>query len=89
MRRPTVDYDADEIILDFIQLSAGSGSQEIMIGCEILFAAGLASRNLILTGRLLTLQFAATPTLASRLQLLKDGNRPRRFRRASLARTRS
>jgi hypothetical protein len=41
-----------------------------MIGCEILFAAGLASRELVLVKRELTLKFEATPALASRLKLL-------------------
>ena len=75
MRKPYVDYNADETIVDFIQLSAGHGSQETMIGCEILFAAGLASRDVLVTKYELTLQFTATPALASRLQLLKNATK--------------
>jgi hypothetical protein len=71
MQLPCVKYQADDIIIDFIHRAAGRGSQDVMIGCEILFAAGLASRELILIQRQLTMKFEATPPLASRLELLK------------------
>jgi hypothetical protein len=70
MRKPDVEYQADDIIIGFVRHAAGSGTQEVMIGCEILFAAGLASRDLILVERELTMKFEATPALATRLEHL-------------------
>lgn len=70
MRKPDVEYQADESVLGLIRLATGSSSQDVIIGCEVLFAAGLASRELILIKRKLTLKFRGTPALASRLEQL-------------------
>ncbi len=70
MQKPYVEYDADEVIENFISEAAGTGTQEFMIGCEVLFAAGLVARDLALVGRKLTMKFQATPVLKQRLDLL-------------------
>lgn len=70
MRKPYVEYQADDVTIDFIRHVAGSGSQELMIGCEVLLAAGLVSRELTLIGRDLTMKFIATSTLANCLERL-------------------
>lgn len=70
MRKPDVKYQADELVLGLIRLATGFSSQDIIIGCEVLFAAGLASRELSLIERKLTLKFHGTPVLASRLEQL-------------------
>ena len=72
MQKPYVEYNYDEIVLDFIQIVAGTSAQDLMIGCELLFGAGLATRELALVGRKLTVKFTATPDLEKRYDLLTD-----------------
>lgn len=74
MRKPYLKYQADKVITDLVHRAAGSGSQELMIGCEILFSAGLASRELTLVGRGLTMEFQATPALSTCLDLTAAPN---------------
>lgn len=77
MRKPDVYYQTDDVINSFILNAVGSGSQDVMIGCEILFAAGLASRDLVLVERELTMTFKATPALASCLERLTAPDKKR------------
>jgi hypothetical protein len=65
MRKPDVYYQPDDVINSFIRNAVGSESQDVMIGCENRFAAGLASRDLVLVKRELTMKFEATPALTS------------------------
>ena len=67
MRKPEVMYDPDESIKEFIRGVVGSSTQHIMIGSEILFSAGLASREVTLLNGRLTIHFCASPALKSRL----------------------
>jgi hypothetical protein len=55
MRTPTVTFSPDDTIKEFIRKVVGSSTQDMMIGSEILFAAGLASRELSLFGGLVPL----------------------------------
>ena len=71
MQKPYVNYDPDETIKEFIGKVVGSSTQDIMIGSEILFGTGLASRELTLSDGTLTINFRASPALKSRLESLQ------------------
>ena len=71
MRKPNVKYNPDETITKFIREVVGDTEQDYMIGSEILFGTGLASRELILLDGRLTIHFRASPALNSRLEILQ------------------
>jgi hypothetical protein len=71
MRKPDVTYNPDETIKKFIRKFVGSSDQDLMIGSEILFGAGLASRELTLLDGRLTIHFRASPAFESRLVTLQ------------------
>ena len=76
MRKPDVTYDPDETITKFIRKVVGDSWQDHMIGSEILFGTGLASRELTLLDGQLTIHFRASPALKSRLDVLqRDADR--------------
>jgi hypothetical protein len=81
MQKPFVMYDPDETIKEFIGNAVGSTTQDIMIGSEILSAAGLASRELTLADGTLRILFCASPALKSRLKTLETdaGDRPKKL----------
>ena len=54
MRKPYVSYSLDETITKFIRKVVGDSFQDRMVGSEILFCAGLASRELTLIDNQLT-----------------------------------
>ena len=70
MRTPTVTFSPDDTIKEFIWKIVGNSTQDVMIGSELLFAAGLASRELTLFGGRLTIHFRATAGLETRLKAL-------------------
>jgi hypothetical protein len=72
MRSPTVTFSPDDTIKEFIGKAVGSSNQDIMIGSEILFAAGLASRELTLFNGWLTIHFLATAGLMAKPRGLGD-----------------
>lgn len=72
MRTPTVTFSPDDTIKRFIRDVVGGSTQDMMIGSEVLFAAGLASRELSLLGDRLSIQFRATAALESRLKARSD-----------------
>ena len=71
MQKPYVMYDPDETIEEFIRKVVGSSTQDIMIGSEILFGTGLASRELTLVDGTLKIHFRAGQALKSRLETLQ------------------
>jgi hypothetical protein len=71
MRKPNIKYNPDETVTKFIREVVGDTEQDCMIGSEILFSAGLASRELILVDGRLTIHFRASPALKSRLEILQ------------------
>jgi hypothetical protein len=71
MRMPAVTINPDETIQKFIRKVVGSSFQDLMIGSEILFGAGLALRELTLLDGRLTIHFRASPALKSRLEILQ------------------
>ena len=70
MRTPPVTFYPDETIKEFIEQVVGTSTQDIMIGSEILFGAGLALREVTLVKGRLTIHFHSTPALKSRLEAL-------------------
>jgi hypothetical protein len=68
MRKPYVSYSLDETITKFIRKVVGDSFQDRMVGSEILFCAGLASRELTLIDNQLMIHFHASPALKSRLE---------------------
>jgi hypothetical protein len=72
MRSPTVTFSPDDTIKEFIRKVVGTSNQDIMIGSEILFAAGLVSRELSLFDGLLTVHFQATAGLETRLKAISN-----------------
>ena len=80
MQKPFVKYDPDETIKEFIRKVVGSSTQDIMIGSEILFGTGLASRELTLSDGMLKIHLRASPALKSRLETLQTdaGGSPKR-----------
>jgi hypothetical protein len=72
MRTPTVTLSADDTIKEFIRNVTGGSTQDMMIGSEVLFAAGLAFRELSLLGGRLTIHFRATAGLKARLKAISD-----------------
>jgi hypothetical protein len=71
MRKPHVTYNPDETIAKFIRKVVGDTEQDCMIGSEILFGTGLASRQLTLLDGRLTIHFRASPALKIRLEILQ------------------
>ena len=63
MRLPNVVLDPDEMIQQFIRKNVGTSSQDIMIATQVLFAAGLISREMTLIDDQLTLHFRSVPGL--------------------------
>ena len=72
MRTPVVTFSPDDTIKEFIRKVVGTSTQDLMIGSEVLFGAGLASRELTLLDGQLTIHFRASPGLQSRLEALSN-----------------
>ena len=75
MRTPVVAFSPDDTIKEFLRKVVGTSTQDVMIGSEVLFGAGLVSRELTLLDGRLTIHFRAGPGLQSRLKALSNTGR--------------
>jgi hypothetical protein len=72
MRTPSVVYELDTVVRSFIERVTGGSSQDLLIGCEICVAAGVATRSLSVKNRDVVMEVRGTDELKSHLQTLNE-----------------